>query len=276
MATMRQEFQAQMAAMQAQHQQTTQAMQAAMDARAEETRQLNHRLEQRGSQALDALPALLEQLTVQARPAQRSLVDTRGIGRPQTFKDDESSFTVWRKKTEGYIVSVSPDLREPLEWAMDRAEAITYDAQDTTYGSSADEAAIDGIDDLTRQLHNLLINITDGESFDIVNATEDWNGLEAWRKLSRRWDPTTAGRKRNLLRQIINPGRCKLADLQGSLERHELLVQRYERTRGAQGNPNKVQDDLRLAALTSMVPADIERHLLMNDARLSTYELARA
>ena len=43
----------------------------------------------------------------------------------------------------------------------------------------------------------------------------------------------TAGRKRNLLRQIINPGRCKLSELQGSLERHELLVQRYERTRDA-------------------------------------------
>ena len=64
--------------------------------------------------------------------------------------------------------------------------------------------------------------------------------------------------------------------MQGGLERHELLVQRYERTKDAQGAPNKIQDDLRLAALTAMVPEDIEQHLLMNDARLSTYELARA
>ena len=106
-------------------------------------------------------------------------------------------------------------------------------------------------------MHTLLIHITDGESFDIVNATEDWNGLEGWRKLSRRWDPATAGRKRNLPRQIFNPGRCKLSELQGSLERHELLVQRYERTRDAQGNHNKVQDDLRLAALWSMVPLSL-------------------
>ena len=140
-------------------------------ARAEEHRQLHQRLEQRGVQALDALPALMEQLTLaNSRPAQRSLVDTRGIGKPQTFRDDESSFTVWGKKTEGYIVSTLPSLREPLEWAIDRAEAITYDAQDAAFGASADEDAIENIDELTRQLHTLLIHITEGESFDMING----------------------------------------------------------------------------------------------------------
>ena len=64
------------------------AMQAALDARAEENRQLREaQLAQNAqqSQALSALPALIEQLTLaQTRPAQRSLVDTRGIGKPQT------------------------------------------------------------------------------------------------------------------------------------------------------------------------------------------------
>ena len=217
------------------------AMQAQMAQLAEENRLLRQTQLQQSAQqteALSRLPALMEQLTLaQSRPAQRSLVDTRGIGKPQVFRDDESSFTVWRKKTEGYILSTFPDLREPLEWAMDRAEAITWEVQDANYGASADDSEIEGFEDLTRQLHTLLSWITDGESFDIVNATESWNGLEAWRKLSRRWDPATAGRKRNLLQQIINPGRCKLADLQGSLERHELLVQRYERTRRPQQGP---------------------------------------
>ena len=75
-----------------------------------------------------------------------------------------------------------------------------------------------------------------------------------------------AGRKRNLLQQIIAPGRCKLADLQGSLERHELLVQRYERVRDAQGKRNQLQDDLRLAALMLMVPEDIAQHLQLNES----------
>ena len=98
------------------------------------------------SQALSTLPALIEQLRLaHSRPArERSLVDTRGIGKPQTFRDDESSFMVWRKKTKGYILSTFPDLREPLEWAMDRAEAITWDVQDATYGASADENEVEG------------------------------------------------------------------------------------------------------------------------------------
>ena len=57
-------------------------------------------------------------------------MDTRGIAKPQTFKDEEATLTVWQKKTEGYITTVFPRLREPLEWAIDRSEAITYEAQE--------------------------------------------------------------------------------------------------------------------------------------------------
>ena len=159
-------------------------MQALLDRTAAENQQLRETQIAHGaqtSQALSTLPMLIEQLTLaQSRPArERSLVDTRGIGKPQTSRDDESSFTVWRKKTEGYILSTFPGLREPLEWAMDRAKAITWEVQDATYGASAGENEIEGLEDFTRQLHTLLIHITDGESFDSVNATEEWNGLEA-------------------------------------------------------------------------------------------------
>ena len=52
------------------------------------------------------------------------------------------------------------------------------------------------------------------------------NGGEAWRLLHRRFDPATGGRKRNLLRAIISPGRCKIDDLQAALTKWELMVQR--------------------------------------------------
>ena len=45
--------------------------------------------------------------------------------------------------------------------------------------SELDEAdIIENLDAMTTQLHALLIHITDGESFDMINSVEKWNGLE--------------------------------------------------------------------------------------------------
>ena len=95
-----------MQAQMAQQAQAMQAMQALLDRTAAENQQLRETQLAHGaqtSQALSTLPMLIEQLMLaQSRPArERSLVDTRGIGKPQVFHDDECSFIVWRKKTEG-------------------------------------------------------------------------------------------------------------------------------------------------------------------------------
>ena len=40
-------------------------------------------------------------------------------------------------------------------------------------------------------IHALLKSITSGESNQIVDGVDTINGLEAYRKLIRRWDPTS-------------------------------------------------------------------------------------
>ena len=61
--------------------------------------------------------------------------------------------------------------------------------------------------------------------------TGSGEGLEAWRRLHKRWDPLTTGRARGLLREILSPGRAKLVELQGEVERLEDLMRRYTQTR---------------------------------------------
>ena len=73
----------------------------------------------------------------------------------------------------------------------------------------------------------LFVQLTDGETDDIViNGRK--NPLEAWRRLLRRFDPNAAGRKRNLLKTFIAPGRCCMHELQGAVGRWESHVSRYE------------------------------------------------
>ena len=81
--------------------------------------------------------------------------------------------------------------------------------------------------------------------------------------MQRTFDPATGGRKRNLLRVIINPGRSKLEELQGAIERWEAFVSRYERKTGAE-----IDEELKLAGLEALVPEELERHLMMNSTRL--------
>eukprot|EP00959_Pyramimonas_sp_CCMP1952_P365166 7646764-Pyramimonas_sp.AAC.1 len=66
---------------------------------------------------------------------------------------------------------------------------------------------------MVAQLHTAIQQLVTGEPFDITQNVDKGNGLECWRRLARRFDPSTGGRKRNLLKLVLSPGRCKLEEL---------------------------------------------------------------
>ena len=76
----------------------------------------------------------------------------------------------------------------------------------------------------------------------VVNSRE--NPLEAWRRLQKRHDATTGGRKRNLLRTVISPGRCSLLELQAGIERWASHVSRHEKKL-----KDKLDDEIKLVGL---------------------------
>ena len=84
------------------------------------------------------------------------------------------------------------------------------------------------------------------------------------------YDPTTGGRKRNLLCTIISPGRCSPLELEAGIERWESYVSRYEKKM-----KDKLDDEIKLAGLESLVPEELEKHLIFNSNRLRTFEDAR-
>ena len=94
--------------------------------------------------------------------------------------------------------------------------------------------------------------------------------MESWRRLQKRYDPTTGGRKRNLLRTIISPGRCSLLEPQAGMERWESDVSRFEKKL-----KGKMDDEIKLAGLGALVPEELEKHLILNSNRLRIFEDAR-
>ena len=60
------------------------------------------------------------------------------------------------------------------------------------------------------QLYTVLLTLGEGESFDILVGSGSGEGLEAWRRLPKCWDPLTTGRARGLLREIHSPWTCQV------------------------------------------------------------------
>ena len=127
---------------------------------------------------------------------------------------------------------------------------------------------------LADQLCTVLMTLVEGESFDILVGSGSGEGLEGWRRLHERWDPLT--RARGLLREILSPGRAKLVELQGAVERLEDLMRRYTQRRDARnGQRHTLTEDIRMAALEALLPEELELHCQLQRSRLDTYQKLR-
>ena len=201
--------------------------------------------------------------TAQVREDTPNLIDVNGLGRPKEFSGKEEDFQQWSKKTEAFFAGVIKESEMMLEWASEQPTEITTTAIDLEF------LLTDTNEDRGVQMHTALMALTSYEANNIV-ANSRKNPLEAWRRLQKRYDPTTGGRKRNLLRTIISLGRCSLLELQAEIERWESYVSRYEKKM-----KDKMDDDIKLAGLESLVLEELEKHLILNSNRLRTFEDAR-
>ena len=223
---------------------------------------------------MDAMTKQTEALSALGRPASQkpTLIDSKGLGRPYTYDGHESKFLPWITKTENYILGVFPDLRLVSEWACEKAGPVRQDDLDTAFGSRADEVVrVDDLDYMNQQLHTVLTQLTEAEPFDIVQSSGK-SGLEAWRRLNRRYDPSTGGRKRNLLNSILHPGKAKLHSLSGMLDQWQERVRRYEQRKGESGERLQIPDDIEYGILESMLLDELEKHLMLNRARLNIFD----
>ena len=270
------QFVAQLAELRTQNQQLHQALQQVRQQQSQQQQQQSQ--QQSLIQALSDLPQSLAQIVgsavlAAANPARTNptLVDTKGLGKPPPLKKTESEFVSWARRTENFVVSVHPGAGDVLTWAVEKESATVAEA------NAATEVVMppDTLRMLADQLYTVLMTLVEGESFDILVGAGSGEGLEAWRRLHKRWDPLTTGRARGLLREILSLGRAKLVELQG-VERLEDLMRRYTQRRDARnGQRHTLAEDIRMAALEALLPEELERHCQLQRSRLDTYQQLR-
>ena len=229
-----------------------------------------NQLLRQGQAGIAALAENLGRLATSLQRGDRKLlIDTKGIGRPEVFSNDDSHFRRWARSVVNLTTAIfGSSFQSILEWVVDQDEEITVEKVEEEHGG---ELGMAGLDDKGDQLFRLLSSLTTHESEDLVINAK--NGYEAWRRLNRRWDPLTAGRKRNILRAILNPERVKSWEaVRPAMEQLDDLMRRYEARRNERGEREVLSQDIKCTSLELLVPTDIERHLILNKNRLGTYE----
>jgi len=141
-------------------------------------------------------------------------VSVDGLGRFATLQ-----LGVWKK------------FQDVLDYCLDLEDAVDFTSLETKFGDDLDPDGIPGLDDKCDQLYRVLSSLTTGESEDLVGRCANLaaSGFEAWQRLNRRWDPVTAGRKRNIFRAMLNPERTKTWEgVRPAVEQLNGLIRRYE------------------------------------------------
>ena len=200
------------------------------------------------------------------------LVDTKGLGKPSTFSGDADQFLPWRHRMSAYVCSIYPELRDVLEWCEERDKSISTEELNTTFGEEADEIdRIPKLFDKSVELSSALQMVTAKEPFAIVINCQT-NGFEAWRRLTKRYDPATSSRKRSMLKSVISPQKQKLENLPQAIEEWLDAIAFYEKRKDASGNRTKIPEDIKTAALESMLPQDLEAHVQLNQSKFSGFD----
>ena len=114
------------------------------------------------------------------------VVGKSGVGKPVPFKNDPQKWREWSGKLTNYMcATLGEGQRTLLDFIAEQEKPIRIceideDLWDHLNGSMAQ---------VSEQVYHLLVHMTEEESYDIMTASHEvkGNGLEAWRKLAKRW-----------------------------------------------------------------------------------------
>ena len=117
-----------------------------------------------------------------------------------------------------------------LEWSAEQVTEISTEFIDREFLPimTNQERGVKNLEFILQQMHTMLTDLTSDEANDMV-ANSRKNPLEAWRRLQKRYDPTTGGCKRILLRTFVSLGRCSPLEFQAGIKRWESAVSQYEK-----------------------------------------------
>ena len=193
-------------------------------------------------------------------------MEPKGLQKPKDFSNSEANWSEFSFRYENWMMGFQSHVKPYLRWAESQTNPITsYSDSGIALLSAAD------VVELSKQVYITLAQLLTEESHTILRNGADDNGLDAWRRLVKRWDPKTVGRHRNAYLRIAQPGKAKTVEqASGMLERWETEILEYQKK-----STKIVDEDLKCAVIVEMMPQTLQTHLQMNARTLTTYDLLK-
>ena len=212
----------------------------------------------------DAVRAINNLATAQVRKDTPSLIDVKGLGRPKEFTGREEDFQKLSKKTEAFFAGVIKESEMILEWAAEQPTEITTTAIDLeflptdTWSLCCSRCTQHSW--LSRVMRQMTLSPTRGR-------IRGRHGGDCRSDMIRRQEE---GNETFCARSFLLDGGCSLMELQSGIERRESHASSHEKK-----IKDMLDDEIKLAGLESLVPEELEEHLILNSNRLRTFEDAR-
>jgi hypothetical protein len=122
-------------------------------------------------------------------------LDERRFREIGSFDGTEEKWKEWSSKFKGAVKEVSLQMFEGLKHAEGSAEELDPDDLD------------DQGTEIITAVYNRLMMLVTGSAFTIHLSVMHENGLEVWRRLTKRYNPKTPMRGLQLMRKSWSPGR---------------------------------------------------------------------
>ena len=188
------------------------------------------------------------------------LISVKDTTIDEKFAGNRNKWSEFAEKLKTLLHGIHQKYAEALDWAeqIDEKSLTMEDikAKDIDYATAS------------AQIFGKLSTYTTGEPFTMVSNAKDKNGLLAWRRLVRYFDPNNAITRRSLLGQILNPGPAgSYEKLNGHLESWIDKKQRYERM-----SQKEIEEEYLIGIVVEMCPGALKEHLETNAERLNTYK----
>ena len=119
-------------------------------------------------QRFDALQTLIQG---NAKVHGGGMTDTRGIGRPITFRGEETKYAEWKAKLMAYLRVATSKSDDWIHWAGKQLSTITEEDVDLQYDNDSGL-----VKEFAVKFYSILMSCTEDDAFRICHSVKDGHG----------------------------------------------------------------------------------------------------
>ena len=198
------------------------------------------------------------------------MVDTRGLGKPDKFSNENVEWKSWVFRVVNWFSGSHKSARAVFQWVEDHSDKEAIDEFELVEIAEALKLENAEIAALDADLYMVLVALTSGTAGDIVENGEEGQGLSAYLRLTKQYDPELGGRRRNMLQSILRTPEATLEKLSSAVVQLEKKIRAYEKRQG-----KSLDEDIKTSTLTEMCPDPLKSHIYLNSRHLDTYAKVR-